>query len=83
MTGELMPEFLEQKRTKGRSSGTLKEMERYLLGYSRSLHGIPVEAVSRGATFGLLDKLGAARSPLVADACRRYLSSFFWPGREL
>lgn len=83
LIGDLIPEFLEQKRSKGRAPRTLKEMERYLLDYAKPLHGTPVKAVNRTVVAQFIGRLAAERSPVVADACRRYLSSFFsWAMRN-
>jgi integrase len=75
--GDLVPTFLHQKRLKGRAPRSIKEMERYLLDYAKPLHRSPIKAVDRGMVAQFLDRLTNERSPIVADACRRYLSSFF------
>jgi integrase len=83
LLGDLIPEFLTQKRAKGRAPRTLKEMERYLLDYAKPLHGIPVKTVNRAMVAGLINQLAIDRSAVVADACRRYMSSFFsWAMRN-
>ena len=83
LLGDLIPEFLAQKRAKGRAPRTLKEMERYLLDYAKPLHGTPVKAVNRTAVAQFIGQLATDRSPVVADACRRYMSSFFsWAMRN-
>jgi len=82
-TGDLIPTFLQQKRLKGRAPRSIKEMERYLLDYAKPLHRTPIKTVDRGMVAQFLDSLAAERSPIVADACRRYLSSFFsWAMRN-
>ena len=74
---DLVDKFIEQKRTRDRAEKTLGEMRRYLSEYAQPLHALPIEQIDRKHVSHFLDDLARARSPYVADACRRNLSSFF------
>lgn len=80
--GELIPKYIAQKRAKNRSSKTLAEMQRYL-DYANRFHGMSLASINRMELADLFAALTATKSALVADACRRYLSSFFsWAMRN-
>lgn len=80
--GELIPKYIAQKKAKNRSSNTLAEMQRYL-NYANRFHGMPLASINRMELTDLFAALTTAKSALVADACRRYLSSFFsWAMRN-
>lgn len=81
--GDLVEPFLAQKQSKNRSEKTITEMRRYLADYAKSLHAVPVGQVDRSLIARFLADLTKSRSPNVADACRRNLSSFFgWAMRN-
>ena len=80
--GDLVPIFIEQKRSKNRSVKTLAEMQRYL-GYASKFHGMPLASISRLELADFFAALATSESAQVADACRRNLSSFFsWAMRN-
>ena len=74
--GDLVPAYLETRRTKLRHR-TYLEIERHLSKHWSPLHRLDVKAVTRSDILRELDKLFASSGPKAADSSRVSLAAFF------
>ena len=80
--GVLAAQYLEARKSKWRTN-THKDNERYLIRYSKPLHGVPIAAVSQRNMANLLNSVAKDAGDVAANRLRAALAAFFgWVIRE-
>jgi integrase len=80
--GVLAHQYLEARKSEWRP-GTYKEIERQLLKYAKSLHRLPISAVSQHNIASLLNTIAKEAGDVTANRLRGSLCSLFgWVIRE-
>lgn len=80
--GVLAAQYLETQKSKWRA-GTYKEIERHLNKYAKSLHRVPIVAISQRNLANLLNDVAKESGDVTANRVRASLSALFgWTIKE-
>jgi integrase len=80
--GAILDRYLDFKRGSLRHA-SLVDIERYLLRYAKSLHGVPISAIDRRTVAHWLSKIATKNGKVACNRARAALSGFFsWALRE-
>jgi integrase len=80
--GALLPRFLERQRTRLKPRSYV-ETERHLQRHTKSLHGSPIEAITRRTIAARLAEIEKHNGPAARNRVRASLSAYFtWAAKE-